>query len=85
MVYRDINRRRVSTNGVDEKYAELFAQGKPIHPYNLQCKAVSILKYSSPPLTLCLSCVSTCEKPGLTGREFSGLLKRIIKKADNKL
>ena len=22
-----------------KKYAELFAQGKPIHPYSLQCKA----------------------------------------------
>lgn len=35
-----------------KKYAELFAQGKPIHPYSLQCKAVSILKYSSTPYTL---------------------------------
>ena len=29
-------------NVVDEKYAELFAQGKPIHPYSLQCKAFSL-------------------------------------------
>ncbi len=27
--------------------AELFAKGKPIHPYSLQCKAFNILKYSS--------------------------------------
>jgi len=33
-----------------KEYAELFAQGKPIHPYSLQCKAFNILKYSSTPL-----------------------------------
>jgi hypothetical protein len=39
---RDIDRNRVFMNGVDEKYAELFAQGKPIHPYSLQCKVFSL-------------------------------------------
>ena len=29
---------------------ELFAKGKPIHPYSLQCKGLRILKYNSPPL-----------------------------------
>ena len=48
---RDIDRNRVFTNAVNKKYAELFAQGKPIHPYSLQCKVFSILKYSSPPYT----------------------------------
>jgi hypothetical protein len=28
-----------------KKYVELFAQGKPIHPYSLQCKAVSRILY----------------------------------------
>jgi hypothetical protein len=32
------------------KHAELFAKGKPIHPYSLQCKVLNILKYSSIPL-----------------------------------
>jgi hypothetical protein len=39
---RDIDRNRVFTNAVNKKYAELFAQGKPIHPYSLQCKAFSL-------------------------------------------
>jgi hypothetical protein len=52
------------TNAVNLKHAELLAQGKPIHPYSLQCKAFSILKYINP-LTLYLSGVSACEKPGL--------------------
>jgi len=25
-----------------KKYAELIAQGKPVHPYSLQCKVVSL-------------------------------------------
>jgi hypothetical protein len=29
-------------NGADEKYAELFAQGKPIHPHRLQGRAFSL-------------------------------------------
>jgi len=33
-----------------KKHAELFAKGKPIHPYSLQCKVLNILKYSSTPL-----------------------------------
>ena len=33
---QDIDRNRVFTNAVNLKHAELFAQGKPIHPYSLQ-------------------------------------------------
>ncbi len=32
---RDVNRDRVFTNAVNLKHAELFAKGKPIHPYSL--------------------------------------------------
>jgi len=52
-------------NGVDEKYAELFAQGKPIHPYSLQCKTVSILKYSSPTLHFVYPASRLVRNPGL--------------------
>jgi len=48
----DIDRNRVFMNAVNLKYDELFAKGKPIHPYILQCKVFNILRYSSTPYTL---------------------------------
>jgi len=47
-----------------KKYAELFAQGKPIHPYSLQCKAFSILKYSSTSLHFVYPASRLVRNPG---------------------
>jgi hypothetical protein len=52
MVYGILKGTEYLLNCVNKKYAELFAQGKPIHPYSLQCKDFHILKYSSTPYTL---------------------------------
>ena len=47
-----MNNYRVKKNIQIKSSVELFAIGKPIHPYSLQCKGLHILKYSSPPYTL---------------------------------
>ena len=61
---QEIDRNRVFMNCVDEKNAELFAQGKPIHPYSQQCRAFSILKYSSPPLHFVYPAARLVRNPG---------------------
>ncbi len=61
---RDIDRNRVFTNAANLKHAELFAKGKPIHPYSLQCKALNILKYSSTPLHFVYPASRLVRNPG---------------------
>ena len=53
---------RVSQN---EKHAELFAKGKPIHPYSLQCKVFHIQKYSSTSLHFVYPASLLVKKTGL--------------------
>jgi hypothetical protein len=68
MVYRILTGEEYLRMVWMKKYAELFAQGKPIHPYSLQCKVVSILKYSSTPFHFVYPASRLVRNPGSVGK-----------------